>query len=510
MDNKPNRIEEISKSTQATENPDQQINTVKTYDYNQTSTNDGQTVSPFTITLDDKSPDTMDLLFKDTGDNRLPRVPNFIPATQTKVVALLDSGANISCIDRSFVEGLGLFDKLIALESDYIPTKGAGSHTLEEIGYINLSYIFGPVFGTSCLVVINNLSESVIFGMDWIRQYNLVLRFEKNKRVHSRSKLYSVSTIVIPPRSEKTALVQTAQRQRYFDGALGTVQSRQKWTSKGVLTPNAICESRDGHVPMRFFNANDKSIVIKRGTHVGGFQLLSPNESIMSVTKVERDLKSGHPSTDLPPEPENTEVPDEWRKKFDDLIDEFSAIFPKDTTKIGCARVPPHRIYLKPGVERIYTKQYPIPQAYQKAVNKQLEELYEQDVIEPSNSSFNSPVLGIGKKDGSVRVVVDLRGLNRSVIVEDCSLPDINTYMATVGNSKPRFFSSLDLNKSFFQLELDEASRPYTAFQGKEGKMQFKRLPMGYINSSSVFQTAVDYLFRAIDKSYALCLLMTC
>ena len=92
----------------------------------------------------------------------------------------------------------------------------------------------------------------------------------------------------------------------------------------------------------------------------------------------------------------------------------------------------------------------------------ELSQMKAQGLIRDSISPFNSPVICIKKKDGSLRVVIDFRKLNSEIVVDTFALPRIDEILYSVGNAK--VFSTLDLKAAFHHIELDEKSCLMIAF----------------------------------------------
>lgn len=137
-------------------------------------------------------------------------------------------------------------------------------------------------------------------------------------------------------------------------------------------------------------------------------------------------------------------------------------------------------------------------------VNEQLKSLLDQSVIEPSTSSFSSPLIDVSKSDGkSILLCIDYRHLNSMCIPQACRIPHINETLDVIGVQIPTIFSSLYLNKGFFQCDIHPDGRPYTIFISKSyGPFQFNRVPKGYINSPGAFQYVMDALFRHAQNKY--------
>ncbi len=109
-----------------------------------------------------------------------------------------------------------------------------------------------------------------------------------------------------------------------------------------------------------------------------------------------------------------------------------------------------------------------------------------QDVIEPSNSEWNFPLILVPKPDGTMRPVTDYRELNKEKKIPDRLPPPIISDVLSLGTSN-KLFSTIDIKFAFRQIELDEALRPLTAFSTPTGHYQFRRMPFGLSNGPLFF-----------------------
>ncbi|GFX48111.1 retrovirus-related Pol polyprotein from transposon 297 [Trichonephila clavipes] len=131
-----------------------------------------------------------------------------------------------------------------------------------------------------------------------------------------------------------------------------------------------------------------------------------------------------------------------------------------------------------------------------KEVEKQIDEWLEQGIIRESCSDFSSPVVVCKKKDGTMRLCIDYRKLNKKLVKDRYPLPIIEEVLDKLGNGK--IFTTLDLKNVFFHVDVDEASRKYTAFVTETGQYEFLKVPFGLSISSNYFQRYINYVFREL------------
>lgn len=135
-------------------------------------------------------------------------------------------------------------------------------------------------------------------------------------------------------------------------------------------------------------------------------------------------------------------------------------------------------------------KSYPIAQSLRGAVRKEIQRMLEQDIIEPSSSPYTSPIVAVKKKDGTVRLCLDAREINKSIINDRTSPGEIEEIMKRFDGVK--YMSIWDAVCGYWQIELHPNSRPYVAFIIEGRNYQFKRLPFGLVNSVAIFIKCMD------------------
>lgn len=184
------------------------------------------------------------------------------------------------------------------------------------------------------------------------------------------------------------------------------------------------------------------------------------------------------------------------------VLDEY---FAKMGTGLGRARGVKHRI--RTSHEPIKQRYYPVSPAIQKNINKELDEMLRLGVIEKSTSAWSSPILLVPKKDGTSRFCVDFRKLNEVSERDAYPLPWISHTLDKLRGAM--YLSSVDIKSAYWQIEMEEESKPCTAFTVPgRGLFHFCRMPFGLHNSPATWQRFLDevlgpelepYVFKYLD-----------
>lgn len=177
------------------------------------------------------------------------------------------------------------------------------------------------------------------------------------------------------------------------------------------------------------------------------------------------------------------------------MIQKFIDIFPKTLpNQLPPKRSIDHTIELTPGVEPPSRSIYRMSYEETNELKKQLEDLLKKGYIRPSTSPFGAPVLFVHKKDGTLRLCVDYRALNKITIKNRYPLPRIEDLMDRLVGAK--YFTKIDLYSGYHQIRIKEEDIHKTAFRTRYGHYEFLVLPFGLTNAPATFMTLMNDIFR--------------
>jgi len=169
--------------------------------------------------------------------------------------------------------------------------------------------------------------------------------------------------------------------------------------------------------------------------------------------------------------------------------DRFQPVPPGAVSTAGLV----HTIPLVPDAQPINQRPYRTPQALLPELEKQIADLLAKGWIRPSSSPWGSPVLFVPKKDGSWRMCIDYRALNKLTVKNSWPLPRIDELLDRLVKAKA--FTSLDLAQGYHQFAVDPTDVPKTAFKTPLGLFEYTVLPFGLTNAPATFSRKMQELF---------------
>ncbi|GJW27773.1 putative reverse transcriptase domain-containing protein [Tanacetum coccineum] len=159
------------------------------------------------------------------------------------------------------------------------------------------------------------------------------------------------------------------------------------------------------------------------------------------------------------------------------IVRDFPEVFPEDLPGLPPARPVEFQIDLIPGAAPVARAPYRLAPSEMKELSKQLQELSDKGFIRPSSSPWGAPVLFVKKKDGSFRMCIDYRELNKLTVKNRYPLPRIDDLFDQLQGSS--IYSKIDLRSGYHQLRVREQDIPKTAFRTRYGHFEFQVMPFG-------------------------------
>ena len=194
--------------------------------------------------------------------------------------------------------------------------------------------------------------------------------------------------------------------------------------------------------------------------------------------------------------------PPDLAKQAVALLLEFHHVFSLDLNEIGCTNATKHVIELmkdEPFKERFCR----ITPTLVDEVRQHIQEMLDSSAIQPSQSPWCNAVVLVRKKDGSLWFCIDFHRLNARTKKNTYPLPHMQETMESMVGT--RHFSCMDLKSGFWQVQMDEESRQYTAFTvGSMGMNEFLRMPYGLCNAPAMFQHLMQNCLGELNLTYAL------
>ena len=165
---------------------------------------------------------------------------------------------------------------------------------------------------------------------------------------------------------------------------------------------------------------------------------------------------------------------------------------------LGCLPTE-YRIRLEKDAKPIINPPRKIPYALRNKVKNELDRLEKMRVIQKVTepTEWVNSLVVVEKPNKDVRLCLDPRELNKSILREHFPMKTVEEVAAKVKNAK--IYSVLDVSNGYWQIKITRDSQTYTTFNSPFGRYKYLRLPFGIKSSSEVFQRAVSQILENIE-----------
>nr|GFA84397.1 putative reverse transcriptase domain-containing protein [Tanacetum cinerariifolium] len=172
------------------------------------------------------------------------------------------------------------------------------------------------------------------------------------------------------------------------------------------------------------------------------------------------------------------------------IVRDFSEVFLEDLPGLPPTRQVEFQIDLIPGVAPVARAPYRLAPYEMKELSDQLQELFDKGFIRPSSSPWGAPVLFVKKRDGSFRMCIDYRELNKLTMKNRYPLLRIDDLFDQLQGSS--IYSKIDLRSGYHQLRVREEDIPKTAFRTRYGHYEFQVMSFGLTNALAIFMDLMN------------------
>ncbi|GJP72841.1 hypothetical protein CLOP_g3607 [Closterium sp. NIES-67] len=184
-------------------------------------------------------------------------------------------------------------------------------------------------------------------------------------------------------------------------------------------------------------------------------------------------------------------------KEIKEILKEFQYILPDDLPdELPPYRTHQHEIVEEPGSKPTFRAPYRLSPTEVADMKKQIEYLLAKGLIRPSTSLYSAPILFTPKPDGSLRMCIDYRALNKQTIKNKYQIPRIDDLIDRLRGAT--VFSKLDLRSGYWQIRMADDSLHKTAFRTRYGSFEYLVMPFGLTNAPASFQAEMNHILRPL------------
>lgn len=424
---------------------------------------------------------------------------------------LFDSGATDSACSATV--GAKLQQLGIRMFPSVFVITDVQGELLKVKGEMQLPFVLNKKRFTWRFLVIDKLDNEMLIGADFMKANGVILDMQNSHIIFRdeiiKRQINSVYKTMIPENHHVKIQCQisAADNLQLKPGSLTIVQKRQ--ISPGVILEEILTKVMNrNRIFVVITNNNPYQVCIKPSILLGETSDLEAQ--ILPVSEAKISSFNSKPVTlpTISPEKEkylreNLQCPatPEVKAQYEHLILNNHDVFAKDKYDLGFSDEISHKIHMKDN-RPIFVKQFRIPDAHQEVILEHINEWQNKKVIEECSSPYNSPVFCVPKKGGGLRIVQDCREINKNSFEDKYAIKDVQECIDTIGKSDSKIFSTLDMASGFWQQNLDETSRDFTAFTIPFLNTQFRwsRTTMGLQGAPASFSRLTALVFRGVSN----------
>lgn len=424
--------------------------------------------------------------------------------------ALIDTGATHSYLGAEVIQILHNTDTPIDDTPDRTATMGNGTQVTIE-GAVTLPIRLGNITKKINFGLIPNLGSQGIIGNSGLMKFGIQINYGENTwslrddpqtHYHMQARPQELPT----PLKEYIQIHQTRKIQH---------QSTQTHTKQAKAAEKLEATKQQTHPKTTERHENKKKTTIKQkpltptlpNTNTPPENTLpKDNPQNTQITNQKIIPTNAHTTDDTQTDEETEpqicagiqELTQSQHTQLQTTIQQKISTLPG---QLGLTHLIKHKIDTQ-GHAPIKQRYYMVSPKIREAIHTEINKMLREDVIEPSDSEWSSPIVMIKKPNNTYRFCLDFRKVNSVSKKDAYPLPYMTAILDKLRTAQ--YISKIDLSQAYFQIPLDEDSKHITAFTVPGmGLFQFKRMPYGLTGAPATFQRLLDRLIGPECEPYA-------
>ena len=429
-----------------------------------------------------------------------------------RVRCLIDSGATTSLISWKFYNNL-IFKPGLQRASAHLESVDGTALSLK--GKVELKFEMKSLKLTHTFFVVDGINRNILLGDDWLTSNGVRMYFDlgcirvkgvyvplvADKHINSICRLNRSLTV-----APNTSYVCCARVKGSFEAEGGSELLVQSFddhmicNQPGVeLDESVVKLDRTGKFPVSISNYTNRFIRLKKGCVIGRAVVMSNVCEEHSISHINRSSRQETSAMHMPSQDEiksQIHTEENHRKLVEELVFKNLDVFAFKDSQVLASDLVKMKIDLTDKTP-FKIKPYRLSLNDQKVVDKAVREWEESGIICRSRGPYSSSAVVVDKKDGSKRVCIDFRRLNKITKPYVYPLPTIDQILGKLGGAQ--YISTFDLKSGFFAVGIEPSSRDYTAFTCARGQFHFCRAPFGLRNSPAWFCELMTLALDGLD-----------
>lgn len=274
----------------------------------------------------------------------------------------------------------------------------------------------------------------------------------------------------------------------------------------GVRMPTALVKCEDGYATTIIQNTREEEMTLKIDRPLTVTKYCDIEKCDLNKLDDRNDFEIDQILTENISKLRLDHMNPEEKDSIQKLCLQYKDIFYTEKLPLTFTNDVKHHIRTR-NEDPIFVRPYRQPQVINDEINRQINKMLEDKIVQPSHSPWSAPVHLVPKKldatnEKKYRLVIDYRKLNEITVDDKYPLPNITELFDKLGRST--YFSTLDLASGYHQIEVAEEDRQKTAFSSNSGHYEFSRMPFGLKTAPATFQRTIDNVLRGLQGIHCL------